>query len=54
LKKNTNGYVSDVEFARGRVYVAVAELGSLKGYPYFTKYSVSVAEEDDKFVVSVR
>ena len=53
-KENLNGYVSDIEFSRGRVYVAVDELGSLKGQPYFTKYSVSVVEEADKFMVSVR
>lgn len=53
LKNNMGGFVSDVEVVRGRVFVAVAGLGSVKGYPYFSEYDVEVDEEEDKFVVRV-
>ena len=53
-KNNFNGYVSGVEVKEGRVFVEVAGLNAFKGYPYFSRYGVSVEEEDDKFVVSVK
>lgn len=52
-KKNIDGLVHGIEIKEGKVFVSVAGLGSFKGYPYFSRYSVSVMEEDDKFVVSV-
>ena len=53
-KNNFNGLVSSVEVRGGKVFVSVAGLDSLEGYPYFSKYDVGVVEEDSKFVVSVR
>jgi len=52
-KKNINGVVQNVELDDGKVYVKVEGLRSVKGYPYFTKYSVGVVEEEDKFIVEV-
>ena len=49
-----NGVVHDVRVSGGRVFVGVAGLESFEGYPYFSLYSVSVEELDDKFVVRVR
>ena len=53
-KVNVNGLVSRVEVRDSRVFVFVDGFPSLDGYPYFSKHSVSVEEEGDKFVVSVR
>ena len=53
-KNHINGVVQDVEVKDGKVFVAVAGLGSFRGYPYFSKYSVDVVEEEYKFVVNVR
>ena len=52
-KKNVGGSVHSVELRNGRIFVGVDSFGSLRGYPYFSRYSVSVKEEIDKFVVSV-
>ena len=52
-KNNLNGVVQKVEVKEGKVFIMVEGLGSFKGYPYFNKYSVSVREEENKFVVSV-
>ncbi len=52
-KNNPNGVIQALELRDGKVFVGVAGLGSFKGYPYFSRYSVSVAEEENKFVVVV-
>ncbi len=52
-KMNVNGLVEDVEVRDGKVFVKVMGLASVEGYPYFSKYSVSVRDDGDKFVVSV-
>jgi len=52
-KNNINGLVQKVEIKEGKVFIMVEGLGSFKGYPYFSRYSVSVREEENKFVVSV-
>ena len=52
-KENLNGYVSSVDVRDGKVFVEVAGLTALVGYPYFSVYDVSVVEEDFKFVVKV-
>jgi hypothetical protein len=49
-----NGNVNNIEIKEGKVFVAVEGLGSYKGYPYFSQYSVSVRSEGNKFIVSVR
>ena len=54
LKVNVNGFVSDVDLSRERVYVTVDGFPSFGGYPYFSKHAVSVEEEEDRFRVSVR
>lgn len=53
-KMNINGLVEDVRVKDGKVFVKVAGLSSIKGYPYFSKYSIDVRDDGDKFVVSVR
>ena len=52
-KLNRNGVVSSVEVRDSSVFIVVDGLGSLKGYPYFSKYDVLVLEEGDKFVVTI-
>ncbi len=53
-KKNINGLIDDVEVRDGRVFVGVDGFGSIDGYPYFSKYDVSVSDEGDKFAIEVR
>ena len=53
-KMNINGLVEDVRVEDGKVFVKVMGLDSVKGYPYFSKYSVDIRDEGDKFVVSIR
>ncbi|MCK4649773.1 hypothetical protein KAT36_00935 [Candidatus Pacearchaeota archaeon] len=52
-KINVNGVVGELEIRDGRVFVGIGGFRSVKGYPYFSKYSVDVDEEKDKFVVRV-
>jgi len=53
-KWNAKGFVQSVSIKEGKVWIVVDGLNSLKGQPYFTRYSVSVEEQEDKFVVLVR
>jgi len=52
-KKNLSGFVDDVRVEDGRIFVGVDGLRSVKGYPYFSRYSVDVEEDETKFVVKV-
>lgn len=52
-KANINGYISGVDIKDGRIFITVDGFASIDGYPYFSRYSVSSEEFDDKFVVSV-
>ncbi|NPE29612.1 hypothetical protein HNV12_16955 [Methanococcoides sp. SA1] len=53
-KVNVKGLVDNVKVEKGRVFVAVDGLGYSDGYPYFSRHSVSVEEEEDKFVVVIK
>ena len=53
-KINSNGVIRDVKIDHGRVWIGIDGFDSYVGYPYFSKYSVSVRAEEGKFVVSVR
>lgn len=44
-KNNINGLVQKVEIKEGKVFIMVEGLGSFRGYPYFSRYSVSVKEK---------
>jgi hypothetical protein len=52
-KLNANGIINSVELKRGRVFVSVDGLGPLNGYPYFSAHSVTVSNEENKFMVKV-
>ena len=52
-KNNPNGFVNDVKISDGRIFVGVDDFLFSDGYPYFSRYKVSVSEDDSKFVVSV-
>lgn len=54
LKMNVNGLVSRVEVKDGRVHIMVDGFPSFKGYSYFSRHSVNVEEQEDRFRVSVR
>jgi len=51
-KVNVNGLVDNVYVEDGNVYVKVDGLPG-GGYPYFSRYDVSVVEEDSRFVVVI-
>ena len=51
---NVNGLIRSVEVRDGRIFISVDGFSSLYGYPYFSKYDVSVVEESNKFVVKIR
>jgi hypothetical protein len=48
------GIINSIEVKDGRVFVKVEGLGSNKGYPYFSRYDVSVRDERINFVVEVK
>lgn len=53
-KIHLNGHINGISIREGRVFVDVNGLASLKGYSYFTRYSIRVREYDDKFVIEVK
>jgi len=53
FKLNANGFVEKVKLEKGKIFVQVDGFASVNGYPYFSKYRVSVSEESDKFVVKI-
>ena len=53
-KAMINGVINNIEIKEGTVFVVVEGLGSYKGYPDFSKHSVSVREEGNKFIIGVR
>jgi hypothetical protein len=53
-KRMINGVINNIEIKEGKVFVTVEGLGSFKGYPYFSKHSVSVRAEGNKFIISVK
>jgi len=53
-KINMNGLVDNVEIRNGKVFVGVEGFASTKGYPYFSRYSVEVDEDENKFIVRVK
>ena len=52
-KANVNGFVESVDVRDSRIYIGVDGFRSVKGYPYFSRYSVEVEDEGDKFVVRI-
>ncbi len=52
-KVNVNGYIDKIEIKQGRVFVYVEGIKLSKGYPYFTRYSVELEEDEDKFYINV-
>ena len=53
-KLNMNGEIKSIEIKNGKVLALVDNQKFSKGYDYFSKYSVSVDEREDRFIVNVR
>ncbi len=53
-KQNTYGNVNKLEIKDGKVFAFVNNGISLSGYPYFSKYNVSVENKKDKILVKIR
>ncbi len=51
---NMNGQINGLKIENGKVLALIDNLKFSKGYEYFSKYSVSVVEKEDRFVVNVR
>lgn len=54
FKSNKWGIINDLQIINGRVLVSVDLGGVDKGYPYFTKYSVSADSDEQKFYVRIK
>jgi hypothetical protein len=52
-KKNTGGFIYSMELREGNIFIGIDNFKSLKGYPYFSRHSVDVRDEEFKFVVSI-
>lgn len=52
-KENLHGVINSLEIRDNRVFVRVADFKSLKGFPLFSIYDVSVEELEDKYIVRV-
>ena len=53
-KQYISGYVNDVVIKDSRIFISVDGLKSVEGYPLISEYSLTVNEEEDKFVIEVR
>jgi hypothetical protein len=52
-KSNLNGVVWKMEIKDGSVFVYMKSQTYSRGYPFFTKYSVSVEQTKDNFVIKI-
>jgi len=53
-KKNNDMIVNSVEIKNSNVYINIDGLVSISGYPFFSKYTVYVVEEEDSFNIIVK
>ena len=53
-KVNLGGEINSIEIKEGSVFVMVDGLRSVKGYPYFSPYRVSVEDLGNKFLIKIR
>jgi hypothetical protein len=53
-KYNDNGLITKLEIRNERIFATVDGLPGNKGYPFFSRYSVSVSDMGDKFIVRVQ
>lgn len=53
-KANQNGFINNIKIENGRIFTNVEGLKSIKGYPYFSKYTILVKQENDKFIIEVK
>ena len=51
---NFEGRVDNIRLEAGRIYVDINSLISVKGYPYFSRYDVSVTSDNEYFILEVR
>lgn len=54
FKKSPYGVIQKIDVSKGRVKVWVDGLASFKGYPYYTRFDVSVEEKKDRFLIWIR
>ena len=53
-KQGLKGYIQNIELKQGRVFVYMEWQGFSKGYPYFSRYDVSVEKEEGYYYIRVR
>lgn len=54
FKTNMNGPIWKMEIKNNKVFAYPGKLEYTNGYPFFTKYDVSVEEKEDRFVISIK
>ncbi len=54
FKNNKWGIISEVKIEKGRVFVSVDGASLSKGYPYFSKYSVSGDSDGQRFYIRIK
>ena len=54
FKNNKYGRIDDLQVKEGKLYASVDGLAISKGYPYFSKYSVSIDSDKDKWHVRIK
>ncbi len=47
------GTIGNIELKQGRVFVYIAGQGFSKGYPYFSRYDVSLVKEEDRYLIKI-
>lgn len=53
-KTNRNGVIWKMEIKNNRIFAYPGKLQYTKGYPFFTRYDISLEEKEDRFVISIK
>lgn len=53
-KINKYGKVSNLKVEAGRVFIFIGDQETSRGYPYFTKYQISLESDNDYYYIKIR
>jgi hypothetical protein len=51
---NQYGTIDNIEVKQGRVFILVNKIGDSRGYPYFSRYSISSDSDKDNFYIKIK
>lgn len=54
FKTNNWGIISEVKIEKGKLFVSVDGASLSRGYGFFTKYSVSVDSDEQRFYIRIK